>query len=44
MLAIGRGRAQYSVVVVEVDGVTCSALLNIEAGSSDACHARSKKI
>ena len=36
MLAIGEGRAQYPVVVVEVDGIRCSALLNIEAGSSDA--------
>ena len=44
MLAIGGGRAQYSVVVVEVDGVTCSALLNIEAGSSDASAALISKL
>ena len=44
MLAIGGGRAQYPVVVVEVDGVRCSALLNIEAGSSDASAALISKI
>ena len=44
MLAIGGGRAQYPVVVVEVDGVRCSALLNIEAGSSDASAAPISKL
>ena len=44
MLAIGGGRAQYPVVVVEVDGVRCSALLNIEAGSSDASAALISKL
>ena len=44
MLAIGGGRAQYPVVVVEVDGVRCSALLNIEAGSSDASAALIRKL
>ena len=44
MLAIGGGRAQYPVVVVEVDGVRCIALLNIEAGSSDASAALISKL
>ena len=44
MLAIGGGRAQYPVVVVEVDGVRCSALLNIEAESSDASAALVSKL
>ena len=44
MLAIGGGQAEYPVVVVEVDGIRCSALLNIEAGSSDASAALISKL
>ena len=36
MLAIGGGQAEYPVVVVEVDGIRCNALLNKGAGRSDA--------
>ena len=34
MLAKGGGQVVYLVVVVEVDGIRCSALLDMGAGSS----------
>ena len=34
MLAKGGGQLVYLVVVVEVDGIRCNALLDIRAGSS----------
>ena len=34
MLAKGGGQVVYLVVVVEVDGIRCNALLDMRAGSS----------
>ena len=44
MLATGRGQVVYPVVVVEVDGIRCIALLDTRAGSSYASAAQISKL
>ena len=44
MLAKGGGQVVYPVVVVEVDGIRCSALLDMGAGSSYTSAARISKL